>query len=81
MTMMGPGPWAPAQEAFNRFRPLDRSLCQKLNKLSEEQAHDDKLAWATESGRIYGLRQMKYGKKLHRELKSDWRRPPVERMW
>ena len=78
---MGAGPWAPAQEVFNKFARMDRTLVQKLNNLSENQAHHDKLAFALESGRIYGLRQQKYNMVLKRQLDMHMKRPPVEDKW
>jgi hypothetical protein len=81
MAMMGQGPWAPAQEAFNKFARMDRRLAVQLGQLSKAQAHDDKLAWALESGRIYGMRQYRCQAILRKELARDWRHPPVEEPW
>jgi hypothetical protein len=78
---MDPGPWQTAATLFNRNVSLDRRLTQRLNDLSENQAHDEKLAWALESGRVYGLRQQRYDMVLKKQLNRDWRRPPVEPMW
>ena len=60
---------------------MDQRLGRQLAELSKLQAHDNKLAFALESGRIYGLRQQKYDMVLKRELNKDYRRPPVEKMW
>ena len=81
MSMSGPGPWAPANETFNRFARMDRHLARKLNALSEHQAYEEKLASAIESGRAYGLRQQALSMHLKKELNVDMRRPPVEKMW
>jgi len=74
-------PWAPAQQKFNKFAIGDRDLQRKLGDLSEHLAHDDKLAWALESGRVYGLRAQKYDMQLKRQLNKQWRSPPTEPMW
>lgn len=79
MATMDPGPWATAQAKFSRNVPLDPELADRLQDLSEEQASQSKLAYAIESGRIYGLRQMKYQMMLQRELNKMT--PPTEKMW
>jgi hypothetical protein len=53
----------------------------RLGALSEHQARDDKLAFAIEAGRVYGLRQQKYDMVLKRQLNRDVRRPHTEEMW
>lgn len=60
---------------------MDRQLAHRLNNLSEHQAHEDKLALAIEEGRVYGLRQQKYGMTLKRELNHEYRKAPVEHAW
>ena len=60
---------------------MDRNLARELGSLSKHQAHDEKLAEAIESGRVYGLRQQRYDMTLRRELGQDWERPPVEKSW
>ena len=81
MAMIGQGPWAPAQEAFNKFARLDPRQGQRLRELSARMARDDKMAFAIEAGRIYGLRQQKYNMILKKQLNRDCKRPPVEQMW
>ena len=44
-------------------------------------ARDDKMAFAIEAGRIYGLRHQKYNMILKKQLNRDCKRPPVEQMW
>ena len=44
-------------------------------------ARDDKMAFAIEAGRIYGLRQQKYNMTLKKQLNRDCKQPPVEQMW
>ena len=75
------GPWAPAQETFNKFARIDRQRARRLSYLSEHQARDTKLAFAIETGRIYGLRKQKYEMILKRELNQEYLRPPVEASW
>ena len=81
MAMMGPGEWAPAAEACNKFARMDHQLAQRLGRLSQEQARDDKLAVAIEAGRVYGLRAMKYNLRLRQELNGELRQPLSEKMW
>ena len=81
MAMMDRGPWAPAPEVFNRFARMDRSVAETLNVLSQLQARDDKLAFAIEEGRVYGLRQQKYEMTLKKQLNRQWRNPPFEAQW
>ena len=51
--------WTTVSEKMNRFARIDTSLARRLNDLSEHQARENKLAFAIESGRIYGLRAQK----------------------
>jgi len=81
MAMLDPGPWGTAASLYNRNVSLDRRLAGRLNTLSEDQANTDKLAFAIESGRVYGLRQQKYGMVLKKQLNRQWRHPPVQAMW
>lgn len=81
MSLSGPGPWAPASETFNRFARMDRHLVNQLNELSVQQAYEEKLASALESGRVYGLRQQKLNMHCKKYLNADMRTPPVEKMW
>ena len=72
-------PWMGPQQVFNKFARIDRELSSKLRELSLHQAHDTKLAFAIEAGRIYGLQQQFYNMRLKRELNRQ--RPPTEDMW
>ena len=74
-------PWSSAQELFNKNARIDRTVARRLGALSKHQAYDDKLAFAVEAGRCYGLRQQKYDMLLKRELNKDWRRAPTEHSW
>ena len=74
--------WQTAAERLNRFAHMDPSLRQELNALSRAQARDDKLAFALEAGRIYGLRQEFYQNKLKRDLARTLRRSDItEEHW
>ena len=66
--------WRSAAERLNQFASMDPSLRQELNALSVAQARDDKIAFALEAGRIYGLRQEFYEYKLKRDLARSLRR-------
>ena len=61
-------PWATAGERLNKFVSQDPSLGRKLKELSADQARDNRLAFALEAGRVYGLRQQYYDMKLQRGL-------------
>ena len=78
---MTDNPWQTAQEAFNKYARIDPAQGQRLAHLSKQLVRNDKLAWAIESGRVYGLRQQKYDMALRRQLNADWRRAPVEQHW
>ena len=81
---MDPGsedPWDSAQVRLNKFARLDQSLGQRLKSLTKQQSLENKLAWAVESGRIYGMRQQKYGFILKKELNRDWRHAPTQKAW
>jgi hypothetical protein len=73
--------WAPAQERFNKFARIDRELASRLGFLSAHQARDDRLAFAIEAGRVYGLRQQRYNMLLKGQLNRDAQHPHVETMW
>ena len=60
---------------------MDRNLAKQLNDLSEHQARENKLSFAIEEGRIYGLRAQKCDMHLKRQLTQQWRTPPVQHMW
>ena len=70
--------WMTASERMNSFARMDTSLANRLNDLSEHQARENKLAFAIESGRVYGLRAQKCDMRLKKQLNNDWQRPPVE---
>ncbi len=72
-------PWSTAADRLNRDARIDRSLAAKLKDLSVIQAKSDKLAFALEAGRIYGLRQMFYDHTLRKQLRRD--RIPLQPHW
>ena len=73
--------WMTASERLNRFVHMDNNLGRRLAELSMQDAHETKLAFALESGRIYGLRQQKYNHILRKQIHKAWQRPPVEQTW
>ena len=74
--------WQTAAERLNRFANMDPGLRQELNTLSKAQARDDKIAFALEAGRIYGLRQEFYEYKMKRDLARSLRREDItEEHW
>lgn len=74
-------PWATAGERLNKFVSQDPSLGQKLKELSTDQARDNKLAFALEAGRVYGLRQQYYDMKLQRGLNKETEQEHTEENW
>ena len=79
--MISDDPWAKAQDRFNKFARMDRQLAGRLNDRSEQQANEDKLAFAIEAGRIYGLRARKCYVLLRHELAQDFHPPPTQPSW
>ena len=73
--------WMTASERLNQFAHMDTNLGKRLAELSAQDAYENKMTYALESGRIYGLRQEKYDHILRRQITKDWQNPPVERMW
>ena len=74
-------PWATAGERLNRFVSQDPSLGRKLKELSLDQAHDNKLAFALEAGRVYGMRQQYYDMTLQKGLNRETRQEHTEEAW
>ena len=60
--------WQTASEQLNRFVTLDHELGEQLMELTKAQARDNRLAFAIEAGRTYGLQQEFYQMKRRREL-------------
>ncbi len=79
--MISYDPWASAKDRLNKFARQDSRLVGHLNDLSEQQAADDKLAFAIEAGRTYGMRTRKCYALLRQELTKDFRHPPTETAW
>ena len=73
--------WLTAAERMNRFVSLDPRLRETLADLSEDQAHEDKIAFKLEEGRVYGLRKEYYEMVRRRQLNRDMSSPPVEAHW
>ena len=74
-------PWMTASERLCKYARQDRSLCSQLNKLSEQQASQNKLAFAIEAGLTFGMRQEKYDHILRRQVAKQWRHPPLQPHW
>ncbi len=66
---------------MNRFVSLDPRLRETLADLSEDQAHEDKIAFKLEAGRVYGLRKEYYEMVRRRQLNRDMISPPMEAHW
>ena len=60
--------WQTASDRFNHLRGLDADLQRDLTRLSKAQSRDDKLAFALEEGRTYGVRQQYYENASKRNL-------------
>ena len=69
--------WQNASDRLNRFRTLDSNLRYDLCVLSKVQSRDDKLAFALEEGRTYGMRQQYYENKLRRDLARSLRNTDI----
>ena len=78
---MQTSPWMTCSERMNQFAHMDTNLGKRLAELSAQDAYENKMTYALESGRMYGLRQEKYDHILKRQIHKDWQSPPVERMW
>ena len=46
--------WMTASERLNQFAPMDTNLGKRLATLSLQDADENKMTYALESGRIYG---------------------------
>ena len=74
-------PWDSAQVRLNNFARTDHHLGSRLKGLTGQQSLENKLAFAVEAGRIYGLRQQKYDFILKKQLNRDWRHAPTQKAW
>ncbi len=79
--MMSDDPWTGAKEQLNKFVTMDPRLGGELNRLNKQQAADNKLAFALQAGRVYGMRTRRCYALLKRELAKELRHPPVEHPW
>ena len=73
--------WMTASERLNQFAPMDTTLGKRLAALSLQDADENKMTYALESGRIYGLRQEKYDHILRRQIHQDWQQKRAEILW
>jgi len=74
-------PWATAAQRMNKFVSQDHELGKRLASLSMDQAQNEKVAFALEMGRIYGLRTQYYEMALQRGLVKELKQPLTEAMW
>jgi hypothetical protein len=79
LTTQTDDPWGSAQQVFNKFARIDRQLANQLDSLNLHQAHDNKLAFSIEAGRVYGLQQQFYNMRLKQQLGRQ--HPHTEEMW
>ena len=73
--------WASAAQTMNKFVSQDHRLGQRLAQLSKDQAQNEKVAFALELGRIYGLRTQYYEMALQRGIVKEMKQPHTEAMW
>ena len=82
MVMLGTAdPWEGAGGRLNYLSRMYRNLAGSLARMSQDQSDEDKLAWALESGRVYGLRTQKCEMLLQRQLNKKWVKAPTEAPW
>ena len=74
-------PWMTASERLSKYARQDQALSRQLCELSKVQASQNKLAFAIEAGRVFGLRQEKYDHILKSQLARQWRNPPLQPHW
>ena len=74
-------PWDSVQVRINKFARTDHQQGSQLKQLTGQRSLENKLAFAVEAGRIYGLRQQKYNFILKKELNRDWRHAPTQNAW
>ena len=74
-------PWMTASERLCKYARQDRNLSRQLCELSKLQASQNKLAFAVEAGRTFGMRQEKYNHILQSQLARQWRNPPLQPHW
>ena len=74
-------PWMTASERLCKYARQDRNLSRQLCELSKLQASQNKLAFAIEAGRTFGMRQEKYDHILQSQLARQWRNPPLQPHW
>ena len=76
---MQDNPWPTVSDRLNKYARMDSQLASRLNELSGDQAAEDKLAFALETGRCYGLQQQYYQMILRRQLNRQ--KPEVQGPW
>ena len=76
---MNDNPWPTVSDRLNKHVRMDPSLANKLKELSQHQAADDKVAFAIEAGRCYGLQEQYYQMILRKQLNRE--KLQVQGMW
>ena len=76
---MNDNPWPTVSDRLNKYVRMDPSLANRLNELSQHQAGDDKMAFAIEAGRCYGLQQQYYHMILRKQLNRE--KPDIHGPW
>ena len=74
-------PWMTASERLCKYARQDKNLSRQLCELSKLQASQNKLAFAIEAGRTFGMRQAKYDHIRQSQLARQWRNPPLQPHW
>ena len=77
--MQSSNPWSTAAEQLNRHVSQDPELGAALARLTSIQTRQQRLATKLEEGRIFGLRQQVFDRKLRRQL--DRMNVPSQEMW
>ena len=78
-TTQSSNPWPTAAEQLNRHVSQDPELGAALARLTSIQTRQQRLATKLEEGRIFGLRQQVFDRKLRRQL--DRMNVPSQEMW
>ena len=72
-------PWTYIQQSANKYAREDPVLGHILSDLSKQQSRDDKLVWALESGRCYGMRQQFY--QMYQKRLLNMQTAKTQEMW
>jgi len=75
------GPMGAGKRDLQQIREDGPPPGKPAKRSGKHQAYETKLATAIESGRVYGLRTQALAMMHKKELHSDMRYPPTQRMW